>query len=234
MGSVVSQAANGIGGVVGNAFAVPIKTLFGVSCEDVCSGPWDLICFIEHLCVSDLLKLLMIFALSYMTLMFFYLLFKTGVCQCIGRSLCKMCWAACETYWFALEDIACFLWHKLKNTKRVNRRRRFRDIEAGYTSSSETDFSEDYHHLGRKRKSAMERRKIRSRSWRSLHPSSRFGCRINNHRQHHQHHVRLKTREISVHVKGGSRRLRNSRQFQLARLRNPRRNMGMFKRKRLK
>jgi hypothetical protein len=44
----------------------------------------------------------------------------------------------------------------------------------------------------------------------------------------------LKTREISVHVKGGSRRPRNSRQFQLARLRNPRRNMGMFKRKRLR
>jgi hypothetical protein len=41
----------------------------------------------------------------------------------------------------------------------VNRRRRFRDIEAGYTSSSEIDFSEDYHHLGRKHKSAMERRK---------------------------------------------------------------------------
>lgn len=35
MGSVVSQAANGIGGVVGNALAVPIKTLFGVSCEYV-------------------------------------------------------------------------------------------------------------------------------------------------------------------------------------------------------
>ncbi|KAJ6739807.1 TRANSMEMBRANE PROTEIN [Salix purpurea] len=228
MGSVVSQAANGIGGVVGNAFAVPIKTLFGVSCEDVCSGPWDLICFIEHLCVSDLLKLLMIFALSYLTLMFFYLLFKVGICQCIGKSLCKICWAGCEAYWFALEDITCFLWHKLKNTKRVNRRRRFRDIEAGYTSSSESDSSEDYHHLGRKNKSGMERRRTRSRSWRSLHPSSRFGSRNN----HHRHHVRLKTREISVHVKGGSRRPRNSRQLQL-RLRNPRRNMGMFKRKRL-
>ncbi|KAJ6367360.1 hypothetical protein OIU77_003674 [Salix suchowensis] len=170
----------------------------------------------------------MIFALSYLTLMFFYLLFKVGICQCIGRSLCKICWAGCEAYWFAFEDITCFLWHKLKNTKRVNRRRRFRDIEAGYTSSSESDSSEDYHHLGRKNKSGMERRRTRSRSWRSLHPSSRFGSRNN----HHRHHVRLKTREISVHVKGGSRRPRNSRQLQL-RLRNPRRNMGMFKRKRL-
>lgn len=80
MGSVVSQAANGIGGVVGNAFAVPIKTLFGVSCEDVCSGPWDLICFIEHLCVSDLLKLLMILALSYMSnlFVFFYFIIYTN------------------------------------------------------------------------------------------------------------------------------------------------------------
>ena len=35
MGSVISQAANGIGGIVENAFTVPIKTLFGVSCEYV-------------------------------------------------------------------------------------------------------------------------------------------------------------------------------------------------------
>ncbi|KAG6777037.1 hypothetical protein POTOM_016836 [Populus tomentosa] len=32
MGSVINIAANGIGGVLGNAFAVPIKTILGASC----------------------------------------------------------------------------------------------------------------------------------------------------------------------------------------------------------
>lgn len=33
MGSVIGKAASGIGGVLGNAFVAPIKTIFGASCE---------------------------------------------------------------------------------------------------------------------------------------------------------------------------------------------------------
>ena len=33
MGGVIGKAANGIGGVIGSAFAAPIKTIFGASCE---------------------------------------------------------------------------------------------------------------------------------------------------------------------------------------------------------
>lgn len=33
MGTVISKAANGVGGVLGNAFAAPFKTIFGGSCE---------------------------------------------------------------------------------------------------------------------------------------------------------------------------------------------------------
>ncbi|XP_041014314.1 uncharacterized protein LOC121257387 [Juglans microcarpa x Juglans regia] len=201
MGSVISKAANGIGGVLGNTFVAPLKTIFGASCEGVCSGPWDVVCFIEHLCVSNLVKLLMILVLCFIMLLFCYLLFKVGICQCIGRSLCKMCWAACETYWFALEDITCFLCHRLKNTKRINRwrRHRFQDIELGYSSSDESDLSDNYLHLdvSRKRRSVRERRKDRLRS--SLYPSRRHSSR-----SHHIHHVRLKSREPSIHVKGGS------------------------------
>ncbi|KAM3749876.1 hypothetical protein ACB098_05G219000 [Castanea mollissima] len=217
MGGVISKAANGIGGVIGTAFAAPIKTIFGTSCEGVCSGPWDVVFFIKHFCVSDLVKLLMILVFCYIMLLFFYLLFKLGICQCIGRSLCKMCWAACETYWFALEDITCFLWHKLKNTKRVNRRRRrcFQEVELGYSSSDESDFSDNYHHLNvsRKRKSVRKRRKDRLRG--SLYPSTRHSSHSHNH-----HHVRLKTREVPVHVKGGSQRSRSLRHLQLSKVRN--------------
>ncbi|KAK7837947.1 hypothetical protein CFP56_020575, partial [Quercus suber] len=160
----------------------------------VCSGPWDVVCFIEHLCVSNLVKLLMILL---------------GICQCIGRSFCKMCWVACETYWFALEDITCFLWQKLKNTKRVNhqRRHRFQDVELGYSSSDESDFSDNYHHLNLVR----ERRKDQLRG--SLYPSTRHSSHSHNH-----HHVRLKTREVSVHVKGGSQRSKSLRHLQLSKL----------------
>ncbi|KAG2722418.1 hypothetical protein I3843_02G111300 [Carya illinoinensis] len=222
MGGVIGKAANGIGGVLGNAFLTPIRTIFGGSCEGVCSGPWDVVCFIEHLCVSNLVKLLMILVLCYIMLLFFYLLLKVGICQCIARSLCKMCWAACETYWFALEDITCLLWHKLKNTKRINRRRRrqrFQDVELGSSSSYESDFSDDYHHLNVKRK----RKKDRLRS--SPYPPSRHS----NHSHHHHH-----TRDISTHVKGGSQRLRSSRQLQLSKVRNAQREARNFKKRRLR
>lgn len=144
-------------------------------------------------------------------LMFMYLLFKVGIFQCIGRSLCKMGWAACETYWYALEDISCFLWHKLKNTKRVNHRKRFQDVEVGYSSSEESDSSLDNY---RKRKSYGERRYDKGYS-------------------HRHRHVRLKTREVSVHVKGGSRRGRKSRRVQRRKGSNCRRDTSLFKRQRL-
>lgn len=143
-----------------------------------------------------------------------------------------MCWAACETYWFALEDITFFLWHKLKNTKRINRRRRhrrpFQDFEMGYSSSDDSDFSDKYGNLNlnTKRKTARERRKDRLRS--SLYHSSRHSsC------HHHRHHGRLKTREVSVHVKGGSQGLWSSRHLQLSKVRNTHREAGIFKRRRL-
>ncbi|XP_020598378.1 uncharacterized protein LOC110037966 [Phalaenopsis equestris] len=123
MGDVVSKAVNGIGSVVGAAFVAPIKAIFGRSCEGICSGTWDLICFIEHLCFSNLVRLFIVSVLSYIILLFFYLLFKVGIIQCIGRSVCKVSWAACEAYWTAMEEVVFFLWHKLKNTKRVYRRR---------------------------------------------------------------------------------------------------------------
>ncbi|MQL81872.1 hypothetical protein Taro_014346 [Colocasia esculenta] len=100
---------------------------------------------------------------------FFYLLFKVGIIQCMGRNLCKMSWAACQAYWSALKGIVSFLWHKLKNTKRVHRRR-FRDIEEGCSSSDDDGFSHDRgsSRVMRWRESVRERRKDRMR--RSLYP----------------------------------------------------------------
>ncbi|CAH9081853.1 unnamed protein product, partial [Cuscuta europaea] len=63
MGSVLSKAADGFG----NALATPFKAMLEGSCEDVCSGVWDVSCFITHLCVSDLIKLFMILVLCYIS-----------------------------------------------------------------------------------------------------------------------------------------------------------------------
>lgn len=67
MGSAISKAANAIGALLGNAFIAPFKTIFGGSCEGICSGTWDITCFIEHLCISNLIKLLMVSGLCYIS-----------------------------------------------------------------------------------------------------------------------------------------------------------------------
>ncbi|CAL9146557.1 unnamed protein product [Musa hybrid cultivar] len=211
MGSVISKAANGVGTALGNAFVAPVKTIFGASCEGICSGTWDITCFIEHLCISNLLRLLMVSVLAYITFLFIYLLFKVGILQCVCRSICKMSWAACKTYWTALKEITCFLWHKLKNTKRTYRRR-FENVEEGYSSSEYDSSSEDYldHHRGVRRRSVRERRK--EHILRSLYPT-RQSSKGRGYARGSRRHVRLKTREVSVHVKPG--RSRNSGLLQL-------------------
>ncbi|KAM7256099.1 hypothetical protein ACFE04_011840 [Oxalis oulophora] len=193
MGTIISKAANAIGAVLGNSFVAPFKNIFGASCEELCSGPWDLVCFIEHLCVSNLLKLLLIPDVLLPTVQDWDLPMHSEkhLQDVLGR----------------LHDLL------LKNTKRVNRRRRFKDIERGCSSSttSESEFSTNLN-LCRKRKLTRESKG-----------------------RHNRHHVKLKTREVSIRVKGRSSKGDNSRRMQLiSKVRNPRREIGFIKRRRLK
>ncbi|KAK6915222.1 hypothetical protein RJ641_020339 [Dillenia turbinata] len=227
MGGVVSKAANGIGSVFGNVITAPFKSIFGGSCEGVCSGTWDVTCFIEHFCLSNLFKLIMVLGLCYIILLFFYLLFKVGICQCIGKSLCKMCWGACETYFYALEHIICFLWYKLKNTKRVNRRRRrLRNVEFAYSSSSDSDSFEGYSksRFDRKRKAESEGRL--EHLHRPLHSSKARGYASHGSRSHN---LKFKPREVTR----GSCRVSNSRQLQVRKV-NDLRKASLVKRRRLR
>ncbi|KAL3753376.1 hypothetical protein ACJRO7_000726 [Eucalyptus globulus] len=227
MGDVLSKAAHSVGSVVGNAVAAPFKTIFGGSCEELCSGPWDVVCFIEHLCVTNLIKFLLICVLCYIALLFLYLLFKLGICQCIGRSLCNMCWLACETYWRALGHICCFMWYKISSTKRVYRgRRRFRDFEAGHSLS---DVSYDYssRHLSASRK----RKLLRERTEGPLASYSNRSHRRHGH--HHHRHVKLKSRRVSFASGRGSRRSRISRHHQISTVHTERR-VGTLKRQRVR
>ncbi|EEF48707.1 uncharacterized protein LOC8259945 isoform X2 [Ricinus communis] len=192
MGAVVTKAANGVGGVVGNLFGAPFRAFLGASCQDVCAGPWDVMCFVEHLCVSDVVKLVMILGLCYITLLFLYLLFKIGIWQCIGRSLCKMCWAACESYWSGLEYMSCFLWHKLKNTKRGHRRRRrgCGDIERGWGWGWGCSESDEVMSFGRKVGYPCSRHGVR------LKKVSRVSQRLKKTKNHRANPGMLKRRRL--------------------------------------
>lgn len=184
--------------------------------------------------MSNLLKSLAMLGVCFIFLLFFYLMFKVGICQCIARSLCKMCWAACEAYWFLFEDITCSFWHKLKNTNRFNHQRRhrrhFHDVDLGCSSddesvSLEVDQGFNTRELRTKRKDTVES---------SFYPLRK------NRSVNHSHHkrprlVRMKTGEVYVHVKGNrSQRLKYSRQLQMRVLSSIQRESALFKKRRFR
>ncbi|KAK9726781.1 hypothetical protein RND81_05G236500 [Saponaria officinalis] len=203
MGASTSKVLSDIGSLIGNAVAAPFKSVFSRSCENVCEGIWDVVCFIEHICILDLIRFLLACCLCYICLVFLYLVYKLGICQCLAKSLCKMCWGACETYFFTLEYMCSFCWHKIRYTRRVYRgrqraRRRFlRDVESGYISPSlyrdEDIYDEFGSTLSRKRKLYREDTRRRKRRKR---------------RRNYGNRVRLRRGSVSVRLSGRSRRRR--------------------------
>ncbi|CAM8903954.1 unnamed protein product [Rhodiola kirilowii] len=225
MGNAIGSATTSVGSALGNVIAAPFKSIFKGSCEGICSSTWDLICFIEHLCVNDLARLLMVLCLCYITLLLIYVLFKIGIFQCITKSLCKMCWAACKAYCCALFHIARFLCHKIKNTKLVSRKHRnihhVSDLEKGHKSSSSSD--SDYAHtyrqqtINRKRKSFQRELNVRQK-------------RLNSHR-----YVRSRKADVSFRGKDRARRslVRRTKRLQVRNLEIGRTKETSIKRRRL-
>lgn len=139
-------------------------------------------------------------------MMFITLLFKLGICQCVVKSLCKMCCAACAMYWFAIGEMIRCLWHSLTNTKRVYRRKRLRDIEAAsydYPSDNEPSSPDSTRPKQRRRK--RRRRQVSKHNHNRGSSSRRL--------------VRLKSRQMSIRVGGKSRRVRSGRKMKSSRVR---------------
>ncbi|KAJ4778605.1 Protein HAPLESS 2 [Rhynchospora pubera] len=204
MGAAASQAANGLVGLLGNSVTAPFKALFGANCDGICAGTWDIVCFIEHLCLSNLFRLFMVSILSFITMFFVYLLFQVGILPCICRNCFKISFALCKAYFNAMEEISCFLCYKLRNTKRVYRQR-FGDLEEGFSSSYGDDSSSESQIIPayRRRRSVRERRKDHMRRSLDLRRLSSNGrSRRYKNGGSSRHHVRVKTREVSVHLKG--------------------------------
>ncbi|KAF0905362.1 hypothetical protein E2562_003947 [Oryza meyeriana var. granulata] len=142
MGSAVSTVANGALKFVGDVLGAPFRSIFDASCDGVCSGMWDVSCFMEHLCLVSLARLFIFLVLSFIML---YLMCKVGL-KCVMKRAGKAAMAACSCSCHTLH----FLCRKLCSTKRVRRGRHRNDVEEGGVwggsgfgwSSSEEDSSE--------------------------------------------------------------------------------------------
>ncbi|KAL6629235.1 hypothetical protein ACP70R_029000 [Stipagrostis hirtigluma subsp. patula] len=144
MGSVVGTAASGVDTFLGNVLAAPFKALFGASCKDVCSGMWDFPCFLEHLCLLSMVRMFVALIICYLILCVMYVVFKLGIFQCVAKKTRKATWRVCSGSCHLLGGACSFLWHKVRDTKRMHRSRRPYVEEGGLSSSySDTDFSND-------------------------------------------------------------------------------------------
>ncbi|KAK6938375.1 hypothetical protein RJ641_031883 [Dillenia turbinata] len=196
MGNVVSSFASGFGRVIGDLFGSPVDFLSGKSCSSVCGPTWDFICYIENFCIANLLRLALVFALSYIVLLFFYLLYKVGMCQCIGRGICKMIWACFSGCFLACEYCCYFLLYKCLRLERSRKQRRHRrniqeldDSTEEEKKENDEERSSSYHVHNRPMKSRI--RRSQSHDWknshlrRSLKPTShRVQIGINRHSDH--------------------------------------------------
>ncbi|ESW09414.1 hypothetical protein PHAVU_009G125600 [Phaseolus vulgaris] len=124
MGNVIESFASGLGQAIGKLFNSPIEFLSGKSCSSVCGPTWDFMCYIENFCIANILKLTMVFMLSYIVLLFFYLVHKLGICGCFCRSSCKMIWAcfsSCFHVWEYSCTCLCINLHNIRRTRRIRR-----------------------------------------------------------------------------------------------------------------
>ncbi|XP_022891868.1 uncharacterized protein LOC111406721 [Olea europaea var. sylvestris] len=180
MGNVVGSFFSGFSQVIGKLLGHPLDFLAGKSCDTVCHSTWDFTCYIENFCIAQLLKLAMVATLFYFVLLFFYLSYKLGICQCICHTLCRTTWACFATCFSTLDFCCTYLCFKLKSVKRTRRRQR-RDIEKELsTSTSEEDYEESFSR--QQPKNLKDRRSLshRRRNYKQEH--LRRALRPNSHR----------------------------------------------------
>ncbi|CAJ1940109.1 unnamed protein product [Sphenostylis stenocarpa] len=143
MGNVIESFASGLGQTIGKLFNSPIEFLSGKSCSSVCGPTWDFMCYIENFCIANILKLAMVFMLSYIVLLFLYLVHKLGICGCLCRSSCKMIWACFSSCFYVWEYSCTFLCMKLHSMRRTRRRVRMHMNQNFYFKTGEEDYTDE-------------------------------------------------------------------------------------------
>ncbi|BAT78643.1 hypothetical protein VIGAN_02135100 [Vigna angularis var. angularis] len=88
----------------------------------------------------------MVFMLSYIVLLFLYLVHKLGICGCLCRSSCKMIWtcfSSCLHVWEYSCTFLCIKLHNIRKTRRIRRRVRMDMNKNFYIKTGEEDYSDE-------------------------------------------------------------------------------------------
>ncbi|KZV33024.1 hypothetical protein F511_03290 [Dorcoceras hygrometricum] len=193
MGNVVGSVSSGFAQLVNKLLGHPLDFLAGKNCDSICGSTWDFVCYVENFCVSHLLKLFMVATLVYFVLLFFYLIYNLGICQCICHSICRIIWACFSTCFSSLDFCCTYLCFKLRTVKRKRRRRRRRrDVEETIETSPST--SDEGCELG-ETSVLQHSRNIENRR-------SRFGTRRNYKDEHLRRSLKTNNHRSHVRVSG--------------------------------
>lgn len=195
MGNVIGSFFSGLAAGVNKLLGSPLDFLAGKSCSTVCGPTWDLFCYIDNFCVSHLVKLATVSVLVYFVLLFFYLVFQLGICQCICHTICKVMWACCATCFSIIEYGCTCLCYKLPRLRRKHRRHK-RDIEDFSPSSTDEEYYDEEIIGNKRRYSSYLRRKMGEK---------RLGTRHRrDYRERLRKSLRAKSRRVKVCVRGNS------------------------------
>ena len=130
-------------------------------------------------------------------LLFFYLLQKLGICECICQSLFRIVWACVASWFHAFEYCCISLCVKLRKLKRVRRKHR-RDIEEEFdagddeydTSEEEYDDESFSNHVPRH----MEKSRSVSHKWKDYR-----GAHLRKSLRPRNHRIRVDISRDSIH-----------------------------------
>lgn len=143
-------------------------------------------------------------------LLFLYLLYKLGICECVVRSLCKTLWA-CLVSWLSLWEHCCFFLCDtstvLRRISHRHRHRRKRDFSSDELDTSEDDCGYELSRTTEMRRSLSRemrehrrvhrlRKSLRPRSHRirvGFRKESEFGSYGRNYQLHNKHRNHIST-----------------------------------------
>ncbi|CAM0911293.1 unnamed protein product [Alopecurus aequalis] len=139
MGNIIDSLVSGFTKVIADILAKPLDFLSGKTCSSACGPRWDVVCYVDNFCVTSLVKTAAMFFLLYLVLLFFYLVYKLGLCACfchvvrtIVCSFISCSFSACTSGC----SIAC---HKMRSARRKRTRGSHSDDIEEYLSSSSSD-----------------------------------------------------------------------------------------------
>ncbi|XP_051230795.1 uncharacterized protein [Lolium perenne] len=146
MGNIIDSLVSGFTKVLADILSKPLDFLSGKTCSSACGSTWDVVCYVENFCVASLAKMAAMLFLLYLVLVFFYLVYKLGICRCVCHGVCTIVWSCISCSFSACKNgcaIACVKMRDVRRARRKRRRRSHGDIEENsYLSSSDSE-SED-------------------------------------------------------------------------------------------